>query len=60
MLVCGLLVVFEADVRTEEDSKEADVLLSRLGNRSIKDLVLSVAECIDVLFWSMLWSVRSI
>jgi hypothetical protein len=53
MLVRDLLVMLKADSRTEEDGEESDVLLSGLGDRLAKDLVLSVAECIGVLTWSM-------
>jgi hypothetical protein len=53
-------VVLETDDRTEEDGEEADVLLSGLGNRLVKDLVLSVVECIYMSSRLMCWSVRSI
>jgi hypothetical protein len=52
-LVRNLLVMLIADSRTEEDGEEADVLFSGLGNRLVKDLSMSVAECIGVLSWSM-------
>lgn len=39
-------IVIVAGSRTEEYGKKTDVLLSRLRNRLMEDLVLSVAGCI--------------
>jgi hypothetical protein len=38
MLVRSMLMVLVAGFRTKEDGEEADVLLSGLGDRLVKDL----------------------